>query len=123
AERGLAIEKRMREMAGVSDKFMTAGRFMSAGQFDKAEEVMAEVPPSIPQTSVIYNTLGEIYSRRGDWHAAIRNFKKSVTADPTNHISYHNLAPLLVQVGDMDAYRSHCQRALNQFAETKDPII
>jgi tetratricopeptide (TPR) repeat protein len=123
AELGLALERRMREMASVGDKFMTAGRYMSQGMMDKAEEVMAEVPSNIPQSSVIYNTLGEVYSRRGDWHAAIRNFSKSAAADPTNHIAYHNLAPLLVQVGDMDGYRSHCQRVLNQFVETKDPVI
>ena len=123
AERGLALEKRIGEMRGVSDKFMIAGRYMSQGMFDKAEEVMAEVSPTIPQSSVIYNTLGEIYSRRGEWQSAIRNFNKSVVADPTNHMAYHNLAPLLVQTGDMDGYRSHCQRALNQFSNTKDPVI
>ena len=84
---------------------------------------MAEVPMTIPQCSVIYNTLGEVYSRRGDWTAAIRNFNRSTIADPTNHIAYHNLAPLLVQAKDMDGYRALCARALNQFAETKDPVV
>jgi tetratricopeptide (TPR) repeat protein len=96
---------------------------MSAGQFDKAEEVMAEVPLTIPQCSVIYNTLGEVYSRRGQWADALRVFNKSMIADPTNHVSFHDLAPVLVQIGDMDNYRGLCQRALNQFSETKDPII
>jgi hypothetical protein len=123
AERGLEIERHMQAMRGVGDKFTVAGRYMGQGLFDKAEEVMTEVPLTIPQCSVIYNTLGEIYSRRGQWADAIRVFNKAMIADPTNHITYHDLAPVLVQIGDMDNYRSLCQRALNQFSETKDPII
>ena len=123
AERGLALEKHMREMGPIADTFTAAGRLMSQGLFDKAEEVMSEVPLTVPTSSIIYNTLGEVYSRRGDWTAAIRNFSRAVTADPTNHLAYHLLAPLLVQAGDLDGYRRHCDRALNQFAETTDPII
>ena len=37
--------------------------------------------------------------------AAIRNLKRSVTADPTNHYAYHYLAPLHVQTGDLAAYQ------------------
>src|SRR6266404_5426307 len=113
----------MRDMAWVSDRFTTAGRLMSQGQFDKAEGVMADVPLTIPQGSVIYNTLGEVFGRRGEWQAAIRNLSKSVTTDPTNHIAYHRLAPLLIQVGDVEGYRNHCGRALDQFGGTADPVI
>jgi len=123
AEKGLALEKHMREMVPITDKFTTAGRLLSQGQFDKAEEVMSEVPLTIPESSIIYNALGEIYGRRGEWPAAIRNFTRSITADPTNHLAYHCLAPLLVQTGDWGAYRKHCERVLSQFGETTDPAV
>jgi tetratricopeptide (TPR) repeat protein len=123
AEKGLALEKRFREMVPITDKFTTAGRLMSQGQFEKAEEVMSEVPPNIPTSSIIYNTLGEIFGRRGEWPAAIRNFSRAITADPTNPIAYHYLAPLLVQTGDLEAYRTHCERVLSQFGETSDPAV
>ena len=123
AEKGLALEKRMREMGPITEKFNAAGRFMSQGLFDKAEEVMSEVPTNICQSSIIYNTLGEIYARRGDWPAAIRNFSRSITADPTNHLAHHCLAPLLVQVGDLASYRKHCERALSQFGDTTDHAV
>jgi serine/threonine-protein kinase len=96
---------------------------MSQGQFEKAEEIMRQVPLTIPQASIIFNTLGEIFGRRGDWLGSIRNFSRSVTADPTNHIAYHMLAPLLVQVGDLEGYRKHCERALKQFGQTSHPAI
>jgi len=84
---------------------------------------MSEVPLTIPESSIIYNALGEIYGRRGEWPAAIRNWARSVTADPTNHYAYHYLAPLLVQTGDLGAYRKHCERVLSQFGETTDPAV
>ena len=123
AEKGLALEKQVREMVPITDKFNAAGQLMSQGLFDKAEEVMSEVPLTVPQSSILYNALGEIYGRRGEWPAAIRNFTRSITADPTNHLAYHCLAPLLVQTGDWGAYRKHCERVLSQFGETTDPAV
>jgi serine/threonine protein kinase/tetratricopeptide (TPR) repeat protein len=121
AERGLAIERQMRAMAQMSDKFTTAGRFMSLGQFEKAEEVMSQVPLGIPQSSIIYNTIGLVRARRGEWQAAITNYSKSVATDPTNHLGYDCLAPLLAWTGDRDAYRDFRGRALQHFGQTSDP--
>jgi serine/threonine protein kinase len=123
AEKGLALEKRMRIYQGIGDKFNAAGRLMSQGEFEKAEEIMKSVPPDIPESSVIYNTIGGVYSRRGQWLDAIRVLSKSVSADPTNHSAYHDLAPLLIQAGDLAGYRRHCETALKRFADSKDPII
>jgi serine/threonine protein kinase len=122
AEKGLALEKHNREMAPITEKFSAAGRLMSQGLFEQAEEVMSSIPTNIPQVSLIYNTLGEIYARRGEWQAAIRNFSRSINADPTNHLAYHSLAPLLLEAGDVPGYRKHCERALDQFAATSDPV-
>jgi serine/threonine protein kinase len=122
AEKGLALERRMREMASLTEKFTTAGRLMSIGQFDKAEDIMNGLP-LIPQSSGIYDVLGEVYGRRGDWPASIRNFSRSITAEPTNHLSHQCLGPMLLQVGDVDGYQKHRQRVLAQFGDTDDPAI
>jgi tetratricopeptide (TPR) repeat protein len=121
AEKGLALEREMREMAPIAEKFQTAGHLMSQGLFEKAEAVVSDVPLTIPSSSIIFNTLGEVFARRGEWPAAIRNFTRALTADPTNPIAHHCLAPLLVQAGDLDAYRKHCERALNQFGGATNP--
>jgi eukaryotic-like serine/threonine-protein kinase len=121
AEKGLALERQLREMAPLTEKFTTAGRLMSEGQFEKAEEMISDIPPTIPQSSVIYNSLGRVYGSRGNWPAAIRNFTRSITADPTNYFAYPYLGPALVQTGDLAAYRTLCERALSQFGETADP--
>ena len=123
AEKGLEIEKRMREMGPITDKFTTAGRLLSQGQFEEAEAAMSDVPPTIPTSSIIYNALGEVYGRIGKWPAAIRNYTRSVTADPTNPVAYHYLAPLLLQTGDVEAYRMNCERALSLFSDASDPAV
>jgi len=123
AERGLEIERKMREMAPLTEKFGAAGRFMSQGQFDKAEELMSDVPLTIPQSSLIFNALGLVRVRQGQLPAAITNFIKSVTADPASPIAYHYLAPLLLQTGDREAYRRNCLQAIRQFGHTNDPAI
>jgi len=123
AERGLAIEREVRAMAPLTEKFTAAGRLMSQGQFDQAEEVMNEIPPTIPQSSIIYNTLGMVYARRGDWLGAIRNLTRAVTADPTNYLGYQYLAPVLVQAGDLATYRKQCERILTQFNAVTDPVV
>jgi tetratricopeptide (TPR) repeat protein len=123
AEKGLALEKRMRELGPITDKFSTAGRLLSQGLFEQAEAAMSDVPPTIPTSSIIYNALGEVYGRNEKWPEAIRNYIRSVAADPTNPVAYHYLAPLLLQTGDLGAYRLNCERALSLFSETSDPAV
>jgi hypothetical protein len=123
AEKGLALEKGLREMAPITEKFTTAGRLLSQGKMQEAEQMISDIPLNIPQGSIFYNALGDVYARGGEWAGAIRNFNRSVAADPTNHSAYHYLAPLLVQTGDPGAYRKLCERALSQFGETADPVV
>jgi serine/threonine protein kinase len=123
AEKGWALEKLMRRMSVIGDKLTTAGQFLSQGELDKAEEIMNEVPPIIPQSCAIYNVLGDQHGRRGELLAAITNYSKSVQANPTNHIAYHYLAPLLLQTGDLAGYGRHRELVLRQFADTADPMI
>jgi serine/threonine protein kinase/TolA-binding protein len=123
AEKGLALERQMREMAPISEKFAAAGRFMSQGQFDKADELMSQVPLTIPQGSLLFNALGDVFARLGRWPAAMTNFTRSITADPTNPVAYHFLAPLLLLTGDLAGYQRHRERILRQFGRTTDPTV
>jgi serine/threonine protein kinase len=123
AEKGLAIERRMRDMSSIGSKLTTAGFFLSQGLSEKAEEAMKDVPPIFPQSAPIYYILGDQHARRGEWKAAITNFSTSVQADPTNHFGFHYLAPLLIQAGDQEAYRKLRVHMLHQFADAADPAV
>ena len=121
AETGLAFERKMREIAPIANKLTTAGFLMTQGLFDKAEDVMKDVPPVLPQSSSIYNALGDFHVRRHEWQMAITNFGKAVQVDPTNHLWYQHLAPLLLLTGDRPAYYKLCDQILQEFASTSDP--
>ena len=123
AEKGLALERQLREMAPITEKFTTAGRLLSQGKMQEAEQTIQDIPLNIPQGSIFYNALGDVYARMGDWAGAVRNFNRSVTADATNHYAWHYLAPVLLKTGDVPGYRSHCERALQHFSQTTDPVV
>jgi serine/threonine protein kinase len=123
AEKGLALERKMREIAQVGSKLTTAGLFLSQGLFDKAEELMRGLSPVIPQSSSIYVVLGDQEGRRGEWQRAITNLSTAVRADPTNHFGYMYLAPLLVQIGELERYESLRQQMLQQFGASTDPTV
>jgi serine/threonine protein kinase len=123
AEKGLAIERKMREMASIGSKLTSAGFMLSQGLYEKAEEVMKDVPPIFPQSSGIYYVLGDQRGRRRQWQQAITNFSRSIQVDPTNHPGYQYLAPLFVETGDQVAYADVRERILGEFGKTKDPTI
>ncbi len=123
AEAGLALERKLRAMAPLTERFTLVGRLMSQGHFAKAEALMNEVEMVVPQSSIIYNALGEMHARRGELPAAITNYTKSVQADPTNYAAYECLAPLLAHANDQAAYRRLSQQALRQFSATRDPAV
>jgi serine/threonine protein kinase len=123
AERGLAIERKMREMAPIGNKLSSAGFFLSQGLVEKAEEVMKDVPPTIPQSSSIYFVIADQFARRGQWQRAITNFARSVEVDPTNHFGYQYLAPLYVHAGDLNAYSDLRRQMLGEFGTNSDPIV
>jgi serine/threonine protein kinase len=121
AEKGWALEKHMREIGALSDKFTKAGMLLSQGLFEEAEQLMSTVPPIVPQSCSIYNAIGEIHARRGEWRAALTNFSLSVKVNPTNYFAYHYFLPLLVKTGDLEGYRVQRDRALQLFGDTSDP--
>ena len=122
AEAGLALERKMREMAPIMDRLTAAGNFLSQGKADEAEEIMRQVPP-MPESSIIYNTLGFVHSRKGEWARAALSYSNAIAVQPTNALAYHCLAPLLARAGDAMAYAAHRTRTLERFTATPDPTI
>jgi tetratricopeptide (TPR) repeat protein len=82
---------------------------------------MSQVPPIVPLSSAIYNVIADQHARHGEWLAAITNYTHSVLADPTNHLAYHLLSPLLVETGNLAGYAQHRQQILLHFGSTTDP--
>jgi len=123
AEKGLAIERRLRQIEPLGEKLNQAGFLLSQGQFQKAEDVMKDFPLVIPASCSIFNVLGDQHARHGAWLAAMTNFEKSVKVNPTNQWGFHYLTPLLVMTGQEEPYRRLCAQMLTEFTNTTDPNV
>jgi len=119
-------QARMRQQAErnaeVGIKLGQAGMLLTRNQFDEAERLISDVPPHASMVP-FYSVLGQMHGRRGHWPAAITNYFHTVEFMPGDHLAYHNLAPLFLQVGDVEGYQHHRQRMLRQFSATSDPVI
>jgi serine/threonine protein kinase len=127
AEAGLAAEAKLREQAERGKKYGEAGLLLSQRKFAEAEKLVNELPPH-PAAASIFSVLGMIHMSRGNWRGAISNYTVVMRLTPGDqpalqHHAYHYLAPLLLQVGDVQAYRQHCERMLREFGATSDPLI
>ncbi len=122
AERALVLEARLRESAELGRKFAEIGLMMSKGRWDDAEARVRQLP-LVPEADSIYGTLAMIDARYGAWPKAVTNYIRLIQVRPTNSEYYHLLTPLLLQLDQVDAYREHCQRIIQQFGGTSDPVV
>src|SRR5256886_1688192 len=128
-QRAVAAEQeqaRLRQQAeegrALGEKLTEAGLLLSRNRFDEAEKIVSQIPPH-PAAASIFNVLGVVHAHREQWASAVKNYTRVVELMPTDHEAYHCLAPLLVQTGDLESYRRHCERILRQFAGTSNPVV
>jgi serine/threonine protein kinase len=122
AERALVLEARLREAAELGKKFADVGLMMSRGRWDEADQLVNDLP-LVPEGAAIYSVLAMIDARYGAWPKAVTNFVRLIRIRPNDPDNYHLLTPLLLQLDQADAYRQHCQRIIQQFGGTSDPVV
>src|ERR1041385_8918506 len=93
-----------------------------AGKHEDVRVFLAERlrwPEGTQFKNVSYGMLhGSVCARTGDWKDAAADFARLILLEPTNHLHYHSLAPLLVATGDLKGYRSHCAAEIRRFGRT-----
>ena len=55
---------------------------MSKEKVDEAEEVLEEIRKINPNTVNIYNSLGVLYRKKGEYKKALYNYKKAIVIHP-----------------------------------------
>jgi serine/threonine protein kinase/Tfp pilus assembly protein PilF len=121
AEEAAALERQMRQHAELGAKYTQAGMLLNNGNYEEAEKIMSAASNNVSSASVIFSVLGRVHGHRGQWQAALTNYAKVMDLLPEDHFAYFVLAPLFLQIGDVDGYRHHRSRILRQFADTSDP--
>ncbi|HVV70862.1 MAG TPA: serine/threonine-protein kinase, partial [Verrucomicrobiae bacterium] len=127
--RAIAAEKVEAEMlrhaqqAAVWDRQIAqAGLLLMRQQYDESEHMLRDIPPHDTMVP-FYNIFGSMHARRGEWDAALTNWSRVVLYAPHDHVGYHYLAPLLLQMEDVAAYKRCRAQILKEFGDTSDPRV
>ena len=98
---------------------------LEEGKYSEAEKLFAEVLPSNvenqPQSVALLVERAEFHARRGQFAEAAADFIKAKEARPADPSVYHQLAALLVGSGQLEVYREHCLKSVEQFGNSSDP--
>jgi serine/threonine protein kinase len=105
-----------------SRKIARAGMLLMYKKYDESEQALRDVPP---HASLIpfYMIFGGLHAQRSEWRAALTNWMWVVQYAPEDHIGYHYLAPLLLQLDDTAGYKNFRAKILQQFGNTSDPRV
>jgi WD40 repeat protein/tetratricopeptide (TPR) repeat protein len=66
---------------------------------------------------------GHQLARRGEWRAALADYREGLARDPSNSLAWMGAATLYLQLGDGEGYRRHARSMLDAFGATDDPTI
>ncbi|MEY2409173.1 MAG: eukaryotic-like serine/threonine-protein kinase [Verrucomicrobiota bacterium] len=121
-------EKIYREVLSMSQKLSPD----NSDVMESLEAVMriAEKQGRRPEEAVeIYQSLpafpksrGHFSAIHGDWQKAATDLRRASELNPYDAELCHWLAPVLVQVGELDAYREFTRKNVERFKTTTDPM-
>ncbi len=60
-------------------------------------------------------------ARRGDWRAALAEFREGLARDPDDILPWMCAATLYLEIGDVEGYRRHARATLDAFGKTASP--
>jgi tetratricopeptide (TPR) repeat protein len=86
-------------------------------------DMLTPAGESQPTSAPLLRARAGFLARLGCANQAIADLSQAVRLEPENHDLYHVLAPLLVETGDRDAYRSHCAKVVELFGKTTEPYV
>jgi len=91
---------------------MAADIYMSKENVSEAEEVLDEIKEINPNTVNIYNSLGVLYRKKGDYKKALYNYKKATVIHPDEAGIYYNIGRLYIEMKDPETAKSYFADAL-----------
>ncbi len=115
------LAQAIHENAGVSAALAWRARALEAlGNDDTALAEYDRAIAANPNDPDLYAERADIHARAQRWKLAAADLQRTVQLNPKDHFSWFRLAPLLLWIGDEDAYRRHRSDMLKQFGGTKD---
>jgi serine/threonine protein kinase/tetratricopeptide (TPR) repeat protein len=113
-----------RALAGVPDgPAQNAIRMPICDELIQWEQVFSRVVELRPSDHETWLAHGNARARQAQWKPAAADLARAISLKPEKHTLWYQLTTLLIQAGDEAGHRLHCQRMIEQFGATQDPII
>lgn len=99
--------------------------YMGDEKEEQAEGILNEILEQNPDTINIYNTLGVLYRKRGEYQAALDQYLKALKIHPDQPKLYYNIGRLHVDLKDLEQAKTNFEKALSldpEFKEAQEAI-
>jgi tetratricopeptide (TPR) repeat protein len=107
-------------MRSLASAYQDAGRSADADRV--FNDVLTPAFMSQPKSAGVLRARGEFHARFGRWQEAAPDLSHALDLQPDHVWTWHCLAAVLIQEGQLDAYREHCRKSVERFGNTTDPV-
>ena len=94
--------------------------YLERDREEKAEEILHEILEETPATINVYNTLGVISRKKGDYETALLQYQKALKIHPDEPLIYYNIGRLYVNMKDLKKAAASFKDALEKDPEFKE---
>ena len=113
--------------SGEAEKYMikAADIHMSKENVGEAEDVLNEIREINPNTVNIYNSLGVLHRKKGDFKKALFNYKKALLIHPDRVRIHYNIGRLHIEMKDPETAKPFFAQALKldpSFVDAKEVL-
>jgi tetratricopeptide (TPR) repeat protein len=86
--------------------------YLSSEKEEDAEGVLNEILEVNPDTINVYNTLGVLYRKKGEFQTAMKQYEKALKIHPDEPNIHYNIGRLHVDMQNLEAAKFHFKKAL-----------
>jgi WD40 repeat protein/tetratricopeptide (TPR) repeat protein len=99
-----------------------ANRYATEGRWSEAVDIHSHILQQGIRFQEILWSRANALAELGRWEEALQDFEELLASNPQQVRRWYEMALAQLASGDEDAYRSTCERMIDQFRETNDPI-
>lgn len=94
--------------------------YMSKDNDQEAEDILNEIKEISPDTINVYNSLGVLYRRKGDFKSALKQYEKALKVHAEEPFIYYNIGRLHVDLKEMEKAKVAFENAVRIKPEFKE---
>jgi tetratricopeptide (TPR) repeat protein len=94
--------------------------YMTREKVEDAEEILNEIMEINPDTVNVYNSLGVLYRKKGEFAAALKHYQKALRIHPDSPHIYYNMGRLHLDLNDPGKAKLYFTEALKRAPDFKE---